>query len=164
MNHLKTIFFAVLCLCLIPALSQAAQVGEQLPYFKVKGMDGQFIDMSQFIGRKPVVLVFWTSWCGACKAEVPKMNSLVKQFRDKGMEFIAINSGANDTEKRARSFMKKTNMAYPVLFDKNQEITYKYGIFGWPTIIVADRHGIIQYVNHAVPRITDADFMRLNKE
>lgn len=145
----------------LPSAASAVQLGEKLATFKQKDMNGNTIDMSTIIGKKPVMLVFWASWCPNCKSEAPKVNKLYAQYKDRGMEFIGINIGYNDSPARARSFIGKTKMAYPTVFDKSSAITNTYGVRGVPTIIVADANGLIQFRNYGVPDITEANFKQL---
>lgn len=79
------------------------------------------------------------------------------------MEFIGINVGHNDSERKARRFMDKTGMTYPVIFDNKGKISRQYGIQGVPTILVADKKGVIVFKNYGVPEISDDKFQQLNQ-
>lgn len=161
MRRSRLIFFLLAFLLLAPGFASAIQLGEKLHPFKQKDLNGNVIDMSTIIGKKPVMLVFWASWCPNCKSEAPKINQLVEKYKKQGMEFIGVNIGINDSIKRARSFVKKTDMTYPTVFDANNTITQKYMVHGVPTILVADSNGRVQFRNHGAPDITEANFKRL---
>ncbi|WP_028580809.1 TlpA family protein disulfide reductase [Desulfogranum japonicum] len=147
-----------------PSLGLSNEIGKRLPAFNGKTLDGSSIRMNSIIGKKPVLIVFWASWCPSCKSEVPRINELVKKYKSKGMEFIGINIGANDSPKRAKAFVKKTKMNYPVIFDKTGTISNQYRIVGVPTIIVADSAGVIQFKNYGTPNITDKVYEILNSK
>lgn len=151
----------LLVLLLLPGLSPAAEVGQPLIPFKGNLLNGQPFDLQPSIGSKPVMLIFWASWCPSCKTEVPKINQLVAKFGGQGMEFIAINVGFNDSVERAQDFVRKTGMTYPVYFDATSKVTEQYRLQGVPTILVADKHGVIRFRNYATPAITDANFALL---
>ncbi|NOQ47268.1 MAG: redoxin domain-containing protein, partial [Desulfobulbaceae bacterium] len=125
-------------------------------------MDGKTVDLKDSIGKKPIMLIFWASWCPNCKTEVPKINEQVGKYAVKGMEFIGINVGFNDSEARARSFMDKTGMSYPVVFDKTGKLSQQYRVQGVPTIIIADKKGTVAFKNFGVPELTDEKFKQLN--
>lgn len=161
MVNRSTILPLLLLLFFLPGTVSAVQLGEKLATFKQKDMNGNTINMNAIIGKKPVLLVFWASWCPNCKSETPKVNKLFAQYKDRGMEFIGINIGHNDSLARARSFIEKTKMVYPTVFDKSSTITQKYRVIGVPTIIVADANGTIQFRNYGVPEITEANFKQL---
>lgn len=161
----RLLFFLLAFLLLTPGFASATQLGEKLQPFKQEDLNGNIIDMNTIIGKKPVMLVFWASWCPNCKIEAPKINQLVEKYRDQGMEFIGVNIAFNDSIKRARSFVKKTEMAYPTVFDADNAITQKYMVRGVPTILVADSNGIVQFRNYGAPEITEENFKRLmNKQ
>ncbi len=160
MSYLRTPVLLVLCLILFP-LSAMAASNAQIQPFIAKDLDGNTINLSQYIGKNPIMLVFWASWCPSCKAEVPKVNALVEKYSSQGMKFFSINIGANDSVRRATKYAKKIGMNYPIIFDEQQEITNQYRIMGVPTIIIADSKGTIQYWNHGVPNITDDVFRML---
>jgi peroxiredoxin len=165
MTSLQKILPVLVLLLLLPITLAAAPLGkgDTLQPFSARDMDGKTIDLSTVIGKKPVMLVFWASWCPNCKTEVPKVNALVKKLQPQGMEFIGINVGYNDSEGRARRFMEKTGMAYPVIFDKKGTIPRQYGVQGVPTILVADRKGRIVFKDYGVPNITEEIFKQLNR-
>ncbi len=148
-------------LLLLPSLLLGAQVGQELIPFKGNTLNGQPFDLQQSIGSKPVMLIFWASWCPSCKTEVPKVNQLAEKFRSKGMDFIAVNVGFNDSVERAQAFAQKTGMTYPVFFDATSVVTERYRLQGVPTIIIADKNGVIRFRNYATPDITEANFALL---
>jgi thiol-disulfide isomerase/thioredoxin len=159
-NYLKTLVVLV-WLILLPCSLVTAEESLRLIPFKGHDLNGQPIDLQQSIGSKSVMLIFWASWCPSCKTEVPKINQLAAKFRSRGMEFIAVNVGYNDSVERAQSFVKKTGMSYPVFFDSTGKVTEQYRLQGVPTIIIADKQGVIQFRNYAVPDISEAIFAQL---
>ncbi|MCL2790196.1 MAG: TlpA family protein disulfide reductase [Desulfobulbus sp.] len=148
-------------LLLLPNATAAAQLGQPLIPFRGVDLNGQPYDVQAFIGNKPIVLVFWASWCPVCRDEVPKVNQLAAKYQARGMEFLSVNIGANDSVERAQAFVRKTGMTYPTYFDGSGVISQKYRIQGVPTVIVSDRHGIIRFRNFATPNISEANFAAL---
>lgn len=161
MNRTHHILLAIALVLLLPVSSLALNQGDKLLPFTAKDMDGKTIDLAAVIGTKPVMLIFWASWCPNCTTEVPKVNALVKKYRGQGMEFIGINVGHNDSERKARRFMDTTGMTYPVIFDNKGKISRQYGVQGVPTILIADKNGVIVFKNYGVPEITDEKFQQL---
>ena len=163
MNRTHYILLTLALILLLPVSALALNQGGSLLPFTAKDMDGKTVDLTTVIGTKPVMLIFWASWCPNCKTEVPKVNALVDKYRDQGMEFIGINVGHNDSERKARRFMDKTRMTYPVIFDSKGKISRQYGVQGVPTILVADKKGVIVFKNYGVPEISDEIFQQLNR-
>lgn len=74
----RTIIQLTLLLCLATTLS-AAQLGQPLIAFKGTDLKGEQYDLQQSIGTKPIMLIFWASWCPTCKSEAPKINKLAEK-------------------------------------------------------------------------------------
>ena len=147
---------------LFASLSPATARGEdRLLPFKGMSLAGKPLDMEQVIGKRPVMLIFWASWCPSCRVEVPKINKLAEKYQGRGMDFIAINVGHNDSVERAQAFANKNGMTYPILFDSSSQITDQYRVQGVPTVIIADKRGIIRFRNFGAPDISEADFTEL---
>ncbi|MDX9840145.1 MAG: TlpA disulfide reductase family protein [Desulfobulbus sp.] len=161
-HHFLLPLFLLLCVLVLPAAAPAVQPGQPLLPFKGQDLNGKPFDLAESIGSKPVMLVFWASWCPSCRTEVPKINQLAAKYGERGMAFVAINVGFNDSVERAQAFARKTGMTYPAIFDGSGQITEPYQLIGVPTIIIADNKGVIQYRNFATPEITEEHFSRLN--
>ena len=135
--------------------------GIQLIPFKGYDLDGKPLNLGDRIGKKPVLLVFWASWCPSCKAEVPKVNELARQYASRGMDFIGINIGENDTYKRAKLWASKHGVSYPNYFDATGMVSQMYRLQGVPTVVVADSKGYIRFYGHDVPEISEDIFQKL---
>lgn len=151
MNKTMRPLLFFLCFLLLPVSAYCLARGDRLIPFSATDMDGNSVELEKIIGNQPVMLVFWASWCPNCTREVPKINSYVESLGKKGMKFIGINIGYNDSPARARAFMEKTKMTYPNIFDKDRTITGQYKIFGVPTIIIADKSGKVVHNSPALP-------------
>ncbi len=158
------LFVLFTCLFCLPGLALAVQQGQRLIPFKGIDLDGKPFDLAGSIGSKPVMLIFWASWCPTCASEVPKVNRLAQQYRERGMAFVAVNVGFNDSVERAQSFIRRTGMTYPALFDGSGDITRPYALLGVPTVIIADKKGIVQFRHFAAPEISEEQFARLNAD
>lgn len=149
----------LLSLVLVAAVGSA----EQLQSFNAKDLDGNDVDLGEIVGRQPVMLVFWASWCPTCKQEMPRVNRFAKALGPKGMRFIAVNVGYNDSPVRAQAFKDKYEMNYPVVFDKSGEISRSFGVQGVPTIIIARQDGSVVYRGYEVPDSLIEDYPQLLK-
>lgn len=157
--------FFIMCLVIsffVPGFACAVEIGDKLPLFKAVDMSGKPVDLGKIVGKKPVALVFWTTWCSDCKWKLQEVNELVKKWRHKGLVFIGINAGMNDSEVKAREFMKKMNMDYPTVFDKTGALSEKYRIKKVFCMIVAAKDGTVMMKYYdTVPVIDDNNFLVL---
>jgi peroxiredoxin len=79
------------------------------------------------------------------------------------MEFIGINVGCNDSEGKARRFMDKNGITYPIIFDKKGTIPKMYKVQGVPTVLIADKKGVVLFKNYGVPEINNTFFQQLSQ-
>jgi thiol-disulfide isomerase/thioredoxin len=127
-----------------------AEVGERLPDFSVQTFDGKSLTGAGFTG-KPLLLVFWNTWCSDCMRELPEINLLAEKFAPKGVAFLAINTGLNDSESKARAYWKKSAYLFSSGFDRSFEIGTALKVMGVPTIFLVDAKGIMRYKLFQLP-------------
>jgi len=157
------LWFMALGLLLFPIALQAADVGDKMPSFSITTLDGKLVESSKLIGKKPVFFVFWATWCPNCKAEIPHINEMDKEFTPLGMEFVGVNVGVNDSVKKVQRFAKKYKIHYPLYFDKGSQLTRKFKVSGTPTVIIVDKGGIVRYRGVSPPMDLAQNFDELNK-
>lgn len=137
-------FIALLLIGIVFAFitGSSSQSGlQKAPNFKLMTVDGKTIELSKLKG-KTVVVNFWATWCGPCRAEIPGFLQVYEKYKSKGLEIVGISldqGGWNDVT----PFVKKYNIAYPVVLG-NQVVAKKYGnIEAIPTTFIIDKNGSI---------------------
>lgn len=141
--------------------AEAAFVGERAPEFALQTLDQRPIGLQDFRGKQPLLLVFWATWCPACKEEIPKLKEVYAAYGPRGLGFLAVNVGINDSLQKATEYRKRHGLPYPMAFDEGSRVTRAYRVVGTPTILIVDRQGIIRYRGAAVPQDLDRHFPRL---
>ncbi len=110
--------------------------GRPAPDFQLRSTRGKLVSLSQHRG-KVVVLDFWASWCGPCRAAIPAMQRLHERYADEGLVVLGIN--VNDTTDPA-AFMDKMNATYTTLL-AGEEVSAAFKVKGIPTLVVIDAGG-----------------------
>lgn len=121
--------------------SAKVQAKTAAPAFRVTSLSGKQYELLALRGQV-VVLNFWFIGCAPCKAEIPGLNKLVKEFKDQGVVFLAF---AADPADDLRSFLKKTEFDYEIVSDEfSSTVIDQLNIDPFPTHIIIDREGNIE--------------------
>ena len=88
-----------------------------------------------------VVLDFWGSWCGPCRAEQPDLNQLVTAYASKGVIFLGVDVADNSAS--AIAYERDLHVVYPSVSDADEVIASKYNVIDPPTVIIIDTKGRI---------------------
>lgn len=118
--------------------------GKPVPAFSMKTFDGKTITSASLKG-KVVILDFWATWCGPCKAASPTMQALHQKYASKGLVVIGANMGEEDGGKEAAKYPKKHKYTYT--FTKgNDDYASKLGVQGIPCFVFIDKTGKVASV------------------
>jgi DsbE subfamily thiol:disulfide oxidoreductase len=110
------------------------------PDFTLVNPENKKISLKDFRG-KLVFLNFWASWCAPCREEMPAMERLYQEFRDKGLVILAVS--VKDGRKEAVAFVKELKLTYPIGLDPQGEVGLQYGAWGLPATYLIDPKGIV---------------------
>jgi len=157
----KTLLAALLCQMYLASPAWSVEVGQPVPDFGIKSLAGESLSRARLTG-KPLMLVFWNTWCPICKKELPEINRLALKYASKGLAVLAINTGLNDSEGKASAFWKKNAYQFPTGFDRYFEIGQSFGIQGVPTVVLVDAKGVVRYNSPLLPENMDERFRQLS--
>jgi peroxiredoxin len=115
-------------------------VNSKAPDFSLKDAHGRSLSLSSLRG-KVVLINFWATWCPPCKAEMPSMNRLYNEIRNRGFEVVAIST--DNSLSTIKDFLARNRIDFPVLFDETKLVTRQYHVFSMPTTFLIDRSGMI---------------------
>lgn len=121
------------------------EIGKSAPDFELTKLDGTNVKLSDLKGKK-VILNFWATWCGPCQQEMPDMEAFYKEHKE-NVEILAINytpSEKGGGEEKVSNFIKEKGITFPVLLDKNIDVTTAYKVITIPTSYFIDTKGFIQ--------------------
>ena len=110
--------------------------------FTIDDMNGKSISLSAYKG-KVILLDFWATWCGPCKAEIPHFVELQQEYGDKGLAVLGLS--VDDTVELLKPFATEFKMNYPVLVGRGRDdVQDAFGpLWGIPTTFLISRDGRI---------------------
>jgi len=122
-----------------------AILNKRAPDFKLPALDGSIVSLSDYEGKKKLVLSFWASWCGPCRLELPALRSFYERAHkpDVDFEFLAIS--IDDTREAVEATAKAAKLPFPVLLDLRQTAAHAYGVYGIPALFIVDKSGRVAY-------------------
>lgn len=112
--------------------------GDAAPDFTVALADGRGFRLKDLKGR-PVVLNFWATWCGPCRAEMPEFVKLSESSSD----LVVLEVNVQEDLEAIQPFAEEFNMSMPVVVDEPGMISKAYQVQGMPTTYFIDRDGKI---------------------
>lgn len=108
--------------------------------FTLKDINNKRISLKNYRG-KIVMLNFWATWCTPCRQEMPSMEKLYRQFKNRGFVVVSVASG--DDSKNVNAFIKEYNITFPALLDSDLEVTSHYKVWVLPTTYFINPKGEI---------------------
>jgi peroxiredoxin len=143
----------------IPAYSgmpDAAVQAEGLAHrvdFTLPDLEGNPVSLDRFIGKQPVFLLFWATWCPHCNEAVPRINAIRENSaRGDRLQILALDY--KESPETVAAFIRRKHVAYPVLLDREGTVARSYRVLGIPTYILLDASGRIVYRGHELPEIS----------
>ncbi|MEJ2009253.1 MAG: TlpA disulfide reductase family protein, partial [Acidobacteriota bacterium] len=112
-------------------------VGKPAPAIHLK-LAGKSLPLSSFRG-KPVLLDFWATWCGPCRAAMPELKKLYAETHDKGLVWIGIDEDKDPSKMNA--FLKEKNIPWPNDNDADGSLGKAFGPHGIPLEVLIDASG-----------------------
>jgi cytochrome c biogenesis protein CcmG, thiol:disulfide interchange protein DsbE len=154
-NYLSTILLIVGCgilaLFVLPRIfggsndSGATPAGTPSPGFTVEYVSNapngaRDVKLADLQG-KVVLIDFWATWCGPCRAEAPVINRVYAKYADRQNEVAILGINTDDEDGNAAEFVHSKGLKFPMAFDRDRSAANAYGIRALPTLIVLSKSG-----------------------
>jgi thiol-disulfide isomerase/thioredoxin len=127
------------------AAADAKAAGKRAPLdFTLKDMNGVDVKLASFKG-KPIVVNFWATWCGPCRAEIPSLVELQKRYGEEGKDVVILGISVDDPIEKLKPYASQMKMNYPVLVGNGRDdVQDAFGpLWGIPVTVFIDREGRI---------------------
>jgi thiol-disulfide isomerase/thioredoxin len=118
----------------------AASGPSNAPAIAAATLSGRAFDWSAVRGH-PLVLDFWASWCGPCRAEQKDLNAIASAFMSRGVVFVGVDM--RDDDAAARAYESDFHVPYESVVDEDERISSLYDVAAPPTLVIVDASGRI---------------------
>ncbi len=135
--------------------SAATQLrGAEAPDFVLKSLAGKNLRLSEYRGEV-VILSFWATWCGDCRAQLEELAAMRDRYQDAGVELLAVSLDQN--ARQASDVTADAN--YPVLHDAAGEVGRLYDVTRMPVMVLIDRGGVVREVFEGFRRGNEQQYL-----
>ena len=119
-------------------------VGSRAPVVTVHDLEGRPVDLGRWVGRKPVLLEWWATWCEECDVLLPRLRAARTELGD-AVEFVAVNVAVNQSPEKVRRFVAGQEVPFVVLYDDEGTSTRAYQAPTTSYVVIVDRAGRVAY-------------------
>ena len=149
---LRHLVFASVCIgsaASLSARSVSAQeigiaVGKRAPSAIVKTLDGKSVDLGSYVGRTPMLIEFWATWCPQCHELEPALLAAQKKYAGK-VKFIGVAVSIRQSPARLKAYVAKHKLTHEILFDADANASDAYEVPATSYVVVINRKGEVVY-------------------
>lgn len=135
--------------------TKVPRIGDEAPDFTLRGLDGQQHSLVEYRGRA-VLINFWGSYCPPCVREMPAIQKIHDEYKNRPFEVLGVN--LDESIITVRGFVGQFGVTFPILLDKNV-VRKQYGVTAYPTSFFVNPQGEITAVKEGEMTV---DYIRLN--
>jgi peroxiredoxin len=128
--------------------------GTEAPDFVLKSLAGKNLRLSEYRGEV-VMLSFWATWCGDCRAQLTQLAAMRDRYHDAGVELLAVSLDQNARQASAVT----AEASYPVLHDLGGEVGRLYDVTKMPVMVLIDRGGMVREVFEGFRRGNEQQYL-----
>jgi thiol-disulfide isomerase/thioredoxin len=130
-------------------------IGAKAPGGPLETLDGRNVDLATYLGKKPVVLEFWATWCENCKHLEPAMRSAMTKY-GATVQFITVAVSINQSAARVNAWQKINKLPGTMLYDRKGIVSGAYDAPATSYVVVVDKTGKVVYTGSGGTQNMDA--------
>ena len=120
------------------------QIGSAGPTATVETLYGQPFDLARYVGKTPVLMEFWATWCPNCRELEPTMKAMHAKY-GKQMQFLGVSVSVNQSVERVRAYVQKHGLTWEQVFDRKGNASGAYDAPATSYVVVLDKAGRVVY-------------------
>ncbi len=135
----------------LPVTAGTVRVGDQAPGFILKTVTGGSLCLSEVLGTRPVLLVFWSYFCFPCQRELPELDAVYREVGDDALRIIAVSLDGPQYDNKILPYLTEKGITFPNAYDTETEeffeVAERYGVVGTPTSFLIDVQGRVRFIH-----------------
>ncbi len=120
------------------------EVGSKAPAVTVQSLDGKPVDLGRYIGKTPMLIEFWATWCANCRELMPTLLEAEKKFGKK-VKFVALAVAINQSPERVRRFIAAHPLPHDTFYDTDGKAAGAFDAPATSYVVVLDKAGRVVY-------------------
>jgi thiol-disulfide isomerase/thioredoxin len=129
--------------------ARAMLVGHRAPAVTLELLDGSRVDLASLLGKRPIYLKFWATWCVPCREQMPHLQKTFQTYGDR-ISVFAVDVAVDDPIENVRDMVAAKHLTMPVAIDRDGSVSEKFYLNVTPQHVLIDKGGIVRFVGHAV--------------
>lgn len=121
------------------------EVGAPAPDFTLSTPQGEALTLSDLRGQA-VLVNLWATWCPPCEEEMPAIQRMYLEYRDRGLVVLGVNVTSQDNPLSVMPFVERYGLTFPILLDETGQVSAAYGLRSLPTSFFIARDGTISEI------------------
>jgi len=130
---------------LLLAVSLNYAQNKKVPNSKLEDIDGKKVQLKSYVGKSPVLISFWATWCKPCQEELIEVQKIYNDFKDKGLKVVAISIDNEKSAAKVKPYIKSKKYSFTVLSDINSDAARDFYVQDVPNSFIVDAKGNIVY-------------------
>lgn len=126
------------------AQDMGIELGSKGPPAAVETLDGKPADLAQYVGKTPVLIEFWATWCPNCRELEPHLKAVAAKYASQ-IKFVGVSVSVNQSPDRVKAYVAKHEIPGDQYFDKRGNATGAYDVPATSYVVVLDKSGKVVY-------------------
>jgi thiol-disulfide isomerase/thioredoxin len=128
----------------VRAQDMGIEIGSKGPAAAVETLDGKPANLAQYVGKAPVLIEFWATWCPNCRELEPHLKAVHAKYSSQ-VKFVGVSVSVNQSPDRVKAYVAKHEIPGDQFFDRNGAATGAYDVPATSYVVVLDKSGKVVY-------------------
>jgi thiol-disulfide isomerase/thioredoxin len=128
----------------VKAQESGIAVGKHAPAAIVQTLDGKAANLASYVGKGPVLMEFWATWCPNCRELEPSLLAAQKKYASR-VRFVGVAVSVNESPARVKAYVAKHGIRHDIVFDTNGNAADAYDVPATSYVVVLNAKGDVVY-------------------